>query len=98
MIEMSLIMWWLIAGWCGISWPGRKIPQRPSSKVYFTIVVGLIGAVTGGWIFSFVWPPAETSVYSVYVAVSGLPAVAGARILADIFQAVALGPQPIPPN
>jgi hypothetical protein len=52
----------------------------------------------GGWVFTLVWPAAEAGVTGIYAAVSGLPAFAGARLLADIFDIRALGPQPIPPG
>jgi uncharacterized membrane protein YeaQ/YmgE (transglycosylase-associated protein family) len=62
------------------------------------IAVGLVGALVGGWVFTLVWPATEASIASVYAAVSGLPAFAGARLLTDIVGVTALGPQPIPPG
>ena len=96
-MDTSLFVWWLVAGWCGTPWPGRKFPPRPLPHTLITIAIGLIGGLLGGWMFTTVWP-AEGGTVAVYVAVSGLPAFAGARILTDILGVTALGPQPIPPG
>ena len=98
MVDISLIAWWLIAGWCGTRWPGHEIPRPPVSKVLLVIAVSLVGAVIGGWVFVSIWPPTEATVDGVYAAVSGLPAFAGAKILSNMLQVLALGPQPIPPG
>lgn len=98
MVDISLIVWWLIAGWCGTRWPGYEIPRPPLPKTFLVIAVGLIGAVIGGWVFVSIWPPSDGAVNGVYVAVSGLPAFAGSRLFSDMLQVLALGPQPIPPG
>lgn len=97
-MDTSLLLWWLIAGWCGTSWPRRPLPPRALPSVLVIIGVGLVGGLLGGWVFTLVWPAAEAGVTGIYAAVSGLPAFAGARLLADIFDIRALGPQPIPPG
>ena len=98
MVDVFLIVWWIIAGWCGTPWPGKEMPRPPAPKGFLVIAVGLIGAVIGGWAFVSIWPPTEGTVHGVYAAVSGLPAFAGARVLSNILQVLALGPQPIPPG
>jgi uncharacterized membrane protein YeaQ/YmgE (transglycosylase-associated protein family) len=98
MMDASLVIWWLVAGWCGTPWRGRPLPPLPLPRFLITVAVGLVGGVVGGWVFTAVWPTTEAAVGAVYAAVSGLPAFAGARVLTDILGVSALGPQPIPPD
>lgn len=98
MLDTTLLIWWLIAGWCGTPWPGRNIPPRPPQKGLLTIIVGFIGGLIGGWLFTLVWPPTESIALSIYTIASGLPAFAGARVLTDILGVFSLGPQPEPPD
>ena len=98
MIDLSIVLWWMIAGWCGTPWPGYEIPRPPLPQVIMGLAVGLVGGVIGGWVFVSLWPPSEGSEIGVYVAISGIPAFAGARVLSNILQVLALGPQPVPPG
>ena len=99
-MDMSLLVWWLIAGWCGTPPRRPKVPTPPFPQVLMVIAAGLIGGLLGGWLFTAVWPLTEASAGGIYAAVSGLPALAGGRVLSDILGLGirALGPQPIPPE
>jgi hypothetical protein len=99
-MDTSLLVWWLIAGWCGTRPRRPKVPPPPLPQVLILIAAGLIGGLLGGWLFTAVWPVAEVSAGAIYAAVSGLPAFAGGRVVSDIlgFWIRALGPQPIPPG
>ncbi len=98
MTDVLLIVWWLVAGWCGTPPRTGSTPALSSKRPLMTALVGLVGALSGGGLFMVLYPVAESSNDIVHYAVSGLPALVLARIFSDIFAAVALGPQPEPPD
>jgi uncharacterized membrane protein YeaQ/YmgE (transglycosylase-associated protein family) len=72
---MSIIAWivlGLIAGFLG-----SKIVNRRGEGLMLDIVLGIVGAVVGGWLFQFFGHAGVTglNVYSLLVAVAGAIAV-----------------------
>jgi uncharacterized membrane protein YeaQ/YmgE (transglycosylase-associated protein family) len=68
---MSIIAWivlGLIAGFLG-----SKIVNRRSEGILLDIVLGIVGAVVGGWLFQFFGHAGVSglNVYSLIVAVAG---------------------------
>jgi uncharacterized membrane protein YeaQ/YmgE (transglycosylase-associated protein family) len=68
---MSILAWivlGLIAGFLG-----SKIVNKTGEGVFLDIVLGIVGAVVGGWVFSMVGGHGVTgvNVYSLLVAVIG---------------------------
>jgi uncharacterized membrane protein YeaQ/YmgE (transglycosylase-associated protein family) len=68
---MSVIAWivvGLIAGFIG-----SKIVNREGSGIVLDIVIGVIGALVGGWLFEAVGHAGVTGInlYSIFVAVVG---------------------------
>jgi uncharacterized membrane protein YeaQ/YmgE (transglycosylase-associated protein family) len=72
---MSLLAWivlGIIAGFLG-----SKIVNRTGEGLVLDLVLGIIGAIVGGWIFSFFGQAGVTglNLYSLVVAVIGAVAV-----------------------
>ena len=68
---MSIIAWiviGLIAGFIG-----SKIVNREGSGIILDIVIGVIGALVGGWLFELVGHAGVTgfNLYSMFVAIVG---------------------------
>ncbi len=59
-MDIPLIILWALVGWCGTPpppWPWPPIPD-PDPFPWIAKVVGIIGAIVGGIIFSQVWQTA----------------------------------------
>ncbi|MDQ2775406.1 MAG: GlsB/YeaQ/YmgE family stress response membrane protein [Acidobacteriota bacterium] len=68
---MSFLAWiilGLIAGFIG-----SKIVNKTGEGVFLDIILGIVGAIMGGWVFSLVGARGVTGVniYSMFVAVIG---------------------------
>jgi uncharacterized membrane protein YeaQ/YmgE (transglycosylase-associated protein family) len=68
---MSILGWiilGLIAGWIG-----SKIVNRSGEGILMDIVLGIVGALVGGWLFSLIGHAGVTgfNLYSMFVAVIG---------------------------
>ena len=68
---MSILAWvvlGLVAGFIG-----NKLINRTGEGVFLDIVLGVVGAVVGGWVFHFYDAPGITGVdlHSLLVAVAG---------------------------
>ena len=68
---MSILGWiilGLIAGWIA-----SKIVNRTGEGILMDIVLGVVGAVVGGWLFSLIGHAGVTglNLYSMFVAVIG---------------------------
>jgi uncharacterized membrane protein YeaQ/YmgE (transglycosylase-associated protein family) len=68
---MSIFGWiilGLIAGWIG-----SKIVNRTGEGILMDIVLGIVGAVVGGWLFSLIGHTGITglNIWSMFVAVVG---------------------------
>jgi len=68
---MSFLAWialGLVAGFIG-----SKIVNKAGEGIFIDIVLGVVGAVVGGWIFSFLGATGVTglNLYSILVAVVG---------------------------
>ena len=98
MMNLGLIGWWLVVGWCATPWTVQRRPRPPLPRAALSVILRLVGAVLGGWVFLYLWPPAAEAVSGVYVAASALPAAVGARVFTSLLGVTALGPQPIPPG
>src|SRR5258708_32880773 len=68
---MSFLAWivlGLVAGYIG-----SKIVNRRGEGILLDILLGIVGAITGGWLFRIFWGPGVTglTLYSLFVAVVG---------------------------
>jgi uncharacterized membrane protein YeaQ/YmgE (transglycosylase-associated protein family) len=71
MIDMSILSWILLGLIAGFL--GSKIVNRHGEGIFLDIVLGIVGAVAGGYLFSFFGAGRVTGVnlYSVLVATVG---------------------------
>lgn len=71
MINMSIISWILLGLIAGFL--GSKIVNRRGEGIFLDIVLGIVGAVTGGYLFSFFGAGRVTglNLYSLLVATVG---------------------------
>lgn len=97
MIETSMAIWWLLAGWCGVQ-DSTGAAKVSKVKRQLVIALTLIAGVIGGGSFFLFSPPIVESAEFVHGVASGLPAFVFARIVHDIVGAAMLGPQPEPPH
>ena len=68
---MSFLAWiilGLIAGFVG-----SKIVNKTGEGIFLDIILGIVGAIVGGWVFSLVGAHGVTglNIYSLFVAVIG---------------------------
>ncbi len=65
------IIWWLIVGLIA-GWLTGKIMPGPGKGVLMDIIVGLVGALAGGFLMSLIgFKPEGGLIYTVFVAVLG---------------------------
>ena len=69
--KMGLIAWIIIGLIAGFI--GSKIVNRAGEGMFRDIILGLVGAIVGGWIFTAIGANGVTgfNLYSVFVAVIG---------------------------
>lgn len=63
---------WIILGLLG-GFIGSKIVNKRGEGIFLDIILGIVGAVAGGWIFSMVGASGVTglNLYSLFVSVIG---------------------------
>lgn len=68
---MPILSWVLLGLIAGLL--GSKIINRRGEGMFLNVVLGILGAVTGGYLFNFVSPNrvARLDLYSVLVATAG---------------------------
>ena len=66
------IIAWLVVGLIG-GFIGSKIVNKSGEGLILDIVLGIVGAMVGGWLFSFFGAAGVTgfNLYSIFVAVIG---------------------------
>jgi uncharacterized membrane protein YeaQ/YmgE (transglycosylase-associated protein family) len=71
MINMPILSWVLLGLIAGLL--GSKTVNRRGEGMLLNTVLGIVGAVTGGYLFNFVGPDraARLDLYSVLVATAG---------------------------
>jgi uncharacterized membrane protein YeaQ/YmgE (transglycosylase-associated protein family) len=71
MIDMSILSWILLGLIAGFL--GSKIVNRHGEGIFLDLVLGIVGAVAGGYLFSFFGADRVTglNLYSVLVATLG---------------------------
>ena len=71
MIDMSILSWILLGLIAGFL--GSKIVNRHGEGIFLDIVLGIVGAVAGGYLFSYFGAGRITglNLYSVLVATAG---------------------------
>jgi uncharacterized membrane protein YeaQ/YmgE (transglycosylase-associated protein family) len=85
-MSIGLLIFWGAVGWCGTPWP-RKWPWPPPPPDpwwFIDRVVGIVGGVIGGILFTQAWPMSEAA-QGLEVAASGVGALVGALILLDLY-------------
>ena len=80
---MSVIAWLVLGAIAG--WLGSMLVNRSGEGLVLDIVLGIVGAVVGGWIFTAVGATGITgfNLWSVFVA------VIGSAIVLAVYHAVA---------
>lgn len=72
------IIGWIILG-VGAGWIASKIVDREGKGIILDLVLGIVGALVGGWIFSILGAAAVTgfNLWSLFVSVVGAIVVLG---------------------
>jgi uncharacterized membrane protein YeaQ/YmgE (transglycosylase-associated protein family) len=91
-MRLSLFVLWAIVGWCGTPWPRwwrwppppPPLPDPDPWPIYK--VIGIVGGIAGGWVFTQVFEP-NPSPWNIAInaAASAVGAVLGARLLLDLY-------------
>jgi uncharacterized membrane protein YeaQ/YmgE (transglycosylase-associated protein family) len=95
-MSLPLLLFWGVVGWCGTPWPRPwPFPLPPPPEPWWLIrqVIGVVGAIVGGWLFTQTWPITSGELQSLSVVASGAGALAGAIIASDIVSLVRRGSQ-----
>jgi len=78
-MNIALLVLWAADGWCGTPWPGHPHPHPDPDPWWFRLV-GLVGGVVGGWLFSAAWPAGNVEP-ATYAVVTSLGAFVGGAVL-----------------
>jgi hypothetical protein len=78
-MNIALLVLWAADGWCGTPWPGHPHPH-PDPDPWWWRLIGLVGGIIGGWLFSVAWPAGNVEP-AVFAAVSSLGAFIGGAVL-----------------
>src|SRR5215216_3508709 len=97
-MRLSLIVLWALVGWCGNEpwlwlvlrrrwWPTPPPPDPdPWPILFLPRVIGIVGGVVGGWVYTQAFgPQPDPWTSAVPAAASALGAFLGARVLVDIY-------------
>jgi hypothetical protein len=85
----SVILWWLIVGWCGTPyprkwpWPPPPDPVRPTPDPWISKVAGLIGGFAGGWVTSLMFNADLATAAGLLLTTAG--AWAGSVLVNDLY-------------
>ena len=81
-MSVPLLIFWGAVGWCGTPWPRwwKNPPPPPDPWWIIGQVIGIVGAIVGGWLFTQAWAASD----ALSVLASGAGALAGAIIASDI--------------
>jgi len=95
-MSAAWFVFWGAVGWCGTPWPWwwRKPPPPPPPDPWWFVdrIVGIVGGVVGGWLFTQAWPVAQAGeLLWLAIAASGLGALVGSFILLDIYHGFVRG-------
>lgn len=83
-MHFALVALWAADGWCGTPWPGWWRPHpHPDPDPWWYGLIGLVGGVAGGWLFSSAWPAGNVEP-ALYAAVTSLGAFVGGAVLQSI--------------
>jgi len=78
-MDLALLVLWAADGWCGTPWR-RWPPPQPDPDPWWWRVIGVIGGIVGGWLFSTGWPAGNVEP-AVYAAVTSVGAFVGSGVL-----------------
>jgi hypothetical protein len=96
-MNISLLVFWAIIGFdCGTPWPGfwlLRLPipppppePRPRPNWLLLSIIGIVGGLAGGWVFTQVFGPSpEPWTSLVPAATTGIGAFAGGRLLVNLY-------------
>lgn len=81
---MNLAFWvlWGATGWCGTPWRRWPIPE-PDPEPWWRRVIGVVGGLIGGFVYSSVWREAGGDT-ALYAAATSLGALIGSAIVQDL--------------
>jgi uncharacterized membrane protein YeaQ/YmgE (transglycosylase-associated protein family) len=88
-MSAALVIFFGAVGWCGTvgPWWWRKPGPPPPPDPWWIIdrIVGIIGGVIGGWLFTQGWPIPDQGDIGRAVVAAGVAALVGSLILLDIY-------------
>jgi hypothetical protein len=94
-MDFRIAALWALVGWCGTPWP-RPWPWPPSVdrplNPWVSKLVGVVGGLLGGWVFSLLWPVGG-SWTAIDAAATAVGAWVGVITLSNL---VAIGTWPTP--
>lgn len=95
-MSAAWFIFWGAVGWCGTPWPWwwRKPPPPPPPDPWWFVdrIVGIVGGVIGGWLFTQAWPVEQAGeLVWLAVAASGIGALVGSFILLDLYHGLVRG-------
>ncbi len=95
-MEISLLVVWILVGWCGTPWPRpwpwplpwpwprpKPGPGPDPAPPWVLKLVGIVGAIVGGWVFTQVWP--AENVDALYALSTALGAGIGTALAVDVY-------------
>ena len=82
-MNLALMLLWAGDGYCG---NGLRPRKGPHPEPWWFSVLGIVGGVIGGWVFSMVWPAADTNM-ALYAGATSVGAVVGSVILQNVAEA-----------
>ena len=87
-VGIGLLVFWGVVGWCGTPpkpwpWPWPPGPWPPDPWPLWVKVVGIVGGIVGGFVFTQVWG-GEATTTLIDVAASGVGAWVGSVFFSDM--------------
>jgi len=87
-MTIGMLIFFGAVGWCGTGWPWwwhRPPPPPPPDPWWFIDrIVGIVGGVVGGWLFTQGWAIPDQG-GGLSAAAAGLGALVGSLILLDLY-------------
>jgi uncharacterized membrane protein YeaQ/YmgE (transglycosylase-associated protein family) len=88
-VSLGALIYFAAVGWCGTGWPWwwRRPPPPPPPDPWWFIdrIVGIVGGVVGGWLFTQSWPVAEGAGAGLSLVAAGFGALVGSLIILDLY-------------
>jgi hypothetical protein len=83
-MNLALMLLWAADGWCGTPWRRHWPGPGPDPEPWWVRLVGAVGGIIGGWVFSAVWPAGPDISMALYAGATSVGAFVGSAIVQDI--------------